>query len=362
MVGRKGSLTKSSTTKDKVIDKKIAIVCDTHFGVRKGSQFFHDYFQQFYEGTFFQYLDSHSIDTVVHVGDCFDSRKAIDYWSLEWAKRVFFNPLRERGIQLHLLVGNHDSFYKNTLDINSPSLNLREYDNVHVYDRPQTISVKDTQLFMVPWICEDNAQEFTEQLDASSADICFGHLELAGFYANKDYKCDHGTDPKVFDKFSSVFSGHFHKKSKKGNITYLGNTYQIYWNDEGETRGFHTLDLATDELEFIANPKNMFHKIYYKNETVLEYHQYKDTYVKLIVEDQMTPIQLSNVVDNLYKWGCYDVKVIENVNIDVDEDVEVESEDTLTTLTNYVKAMDDTINKQNLIDIFKSLYVESQEV
>ena len=49
------------------------------------------------------------------------------------------------------------------------------------------------------------AEEFTRQLDATSASVCMGHLELAGFYANKDYKCEHGTDPKHFSKFDRVF-------------------------------------------------------------------------------------------------------------------------------------------------------------
>ena len=55
--------------------------------------------------------------------------------------------------------------------------------------------------------------------------------------------------------------------------------------------------------------------------------------------------------------------MIENIDISIDDDVEVESEDTLTTLTNYVNSMEeDSINKENLVNIFKSLYVEAQEV
>ncbi len=340
----------------------IAIITDTHFGCRKGSQIFHNYFQEFYENTFFPYLDSKSITTVVHCGDIFDVRKGIDYWSLDWAKTHFFNPLRDRGIELHLIVGNHDIFYRNSLNINAPRLNLAEYDNITIYDRPQTATINGTQCFMVPWICEDNADQFMAELDATSADVCFGHLELAGFYANKDYKCDHGTDPNHFSKFKRVFSGHFHKKSTKGNITYLGNSYQMYWNDEGETRGFHTYNLETNKLKQVKNPLSMFHKFYVKSDDDIEYEKYKNTFVKLIIEDQLTPVQISNMVDRFYEQSCHDVKVIESVNIDIDDDVEVEAEDTLTTLTNYVNSMDDSVSKQNLIGIFKSLYVEAQEV
>ena len=240
-----------------MVEHKVAILTDTHFGVRKGSQILHDYFEKFYRDTFFPAIDAAGIDTVIHLGDVFDVRKGIDYWSLDWAKRVFFDPLFERGIKLHVIVGNHDIFYKQSLKINAPGLNLAEYTNVITYAEPQTIRIKDTDIFMVPWICEDNAQEFTTQRDNSKAKVAMGHLELAGFYANKDYQCQHGTDAKVFSQFDTVFSGHFHKKSTAGNITYLGNTYQLYWNDEGETRGFHIYDLKSGDLEFIENTNKM---------------------------------------------------------------------------------------------------------
>lgn len=343
-------------------DNKVALLTDTHFGARKGSELFHNYFKEFYDKTFFKYLDDNNIKTVIHLGDCFDVRKSIDYFSLNWAKTNFFTPLKERGIDLHLIIGNHDIFYKNSLSLNAPTLNLAEYDNISIYDSPQTASICGRQIFMTPWICEDNAEEFIEQIKVTDASICMGHLELTGFYANKDYKCEHGTDPKNFDRFDQVFSGHFHKKSSKGNVTYLGNTYQMYWNDEGETRGFHTLDLKTNELEFVPNPTSMFHKIYCKSGQLINPTKYSNCFIKLIVEEGVSPIQTSNLVDSLYNGGCHDVKVIENMNLDIHEDVDVDMEDTLTTLTNYVKAMDDGLNKNNIMNIFKSLYIEAQEV
>ncbi len=343
---------------------KVAIITDTHFGVRKGSQIFHDYFEKFYTDTFFPTLDERGITSVLHLGDVFDVRKGIDYWSLDWARRVFFSPLNQRGIDTHILVGNHDIFYKNTLRINSPQLNLMEYDNISLYDRPQTAVIDGREVFMVPWICEDNATEFASACKTTDATICMGHLELAGFYANKEYKCNHGTDPKVFNQFDTVFSGHFHRKSTQGNITYLGNPYQMYWNDVDETRGFHIWDTETDEIEFIANPTPMFHKIYYdeSKSQLFNPNRYKDSYIKIIVEGTSTPKRLTSFVDKLYQVGIHDIKVIEQINFDVDDDVEVEGEDTLTTLTNYVMAMDEQVDKSSVIQIFKSLYVEAQEV
>ena len=346
------------------MSNKVALITDTHFGVRKGSQIFHDYFERFYADTFFPTLEQRGIRTCIHLGDVFDVRKGIDYWSLDWAKRVFFDPLDMRGIDTHIIVGNHDIFYRTSLKLNSVQLNLKEYTNLSVYNRPETATIQGTEVFMVPWICDDNAEQFVSERDKTDAQICMGHLELAGFYANKDYQCQHGTDPKAFGKFDTVFSGHFHKKSTRSNITYLGNPYQLYWNDLDEERGFHIYDLDTGELEFIPNPTSMFHKVFYNESKTKLFNpnKFKDSYIKIVVEDKSTPKKLSSFVDNLYRVGVHDIKIIEQFSLEVDDDVEVEGEDTLTTLTNYVNAMDDNINKTSIIEIFKSLYVEAQEV
>ena len=342
---------------------RVAIITDTHFGIKKGSQIFHDYFEKFYQEVFFPTLDKENIKTVIHLGDCFDVRKGIDYWSLDWAKRVFFDPLQDRGIQVHIVVGNHDIFYKNTLKINAPGLNLNEYENVTCYSSPQDVCLENENVFLIPWICEDNAEEFIEAMAASKASVAMGHLEIAGFYANQNYQCQHGTDARVFEQFSKVFSGHFHKKNSNGNITYLGNPYQLYWNDEGDTRGFHLFDLGTEELEFIENPYQMYGKIYYNEDEskLFNPHKFENKYIKLIVE-KSTPRKLSKLVDSLYQVGIHDLKIIENFDVTLEDDVEVEAEDTLTTLTNYVNALEEDVDKGNLIEIFKSLYVEAQEV
>ena len=149
---------------------------------------------------FFPTLLERGIRTCLHLGDIFDVRKGIDYWSLDWSKRVFFDRLRQEGIDTHLIVGNHDIFYKENTSINSPVLNLREYENISIIGRPQTIQIHDTLCFMVPWICPGNAEDFVAELESTDARICMGHLEVTGFYANQQYQCQHGTDPKVFGK------------------------------------------------------------------------------------------------------------------------------------------------------------------
>ena len=44
---------------------KIAIITDQHFGCRKNSKHFHDYFLKFYNDTFFPTLEKEGITTVI---------------------------------------------------------------------------------------------------------------------------------------------------------------------------------------------------------------------------------------------------------------------------------------------------------
>lgn len=340
----------------------VGIITDSHYGCRKSSRHFHSYFEKFYKDIFFPELDKRNIKILFHLGDCFDVRKGIDYWALMWSKRVFFDPLVERGIQLHMLVGNHDAYHKNTLSINSLESNLSEYSNITYYDSPQTIVVKNKQIFMVPWICEDNADQFIEENEKSKAKLCFGHLELVGFYANQNYQCTTGIDSNLFSKYEQVFSGHFHKKSVSHNVTYLGNPYQLYWNDEGDTRGFHIFDMSSSRLEFCANPYAMFYKLDYEEGQKIKFEDYSGAYVKVIANGKTDPKKLHQFVQKLNDANVYDVKVIENYADVVIGDIEIRAEDTLKTCENYIDAMGDEVNKENLITILKNLYLEASRI
>ena len=105
---------------------KIAIITDQHFGARKGSALFHDYFLKFYNDVFFPTLEKEGITTIVDMGDTFDNRRGIDFLALDWAKENYFNRLRDMNIKVHTIVGNHTAYYKNTNEVNTIQLLLKE--------------------------------------------------------------------------------------------------------------------------------------------------------------------------------------------------------------------------------------------
>ena len=135
---------------------KIAIITDQHFGARKNSKLFHDYFLKFYDEIFFPTLQEEGITTIVDMGDTFDSRKGIDFSALSWAKNNYYDRLQSMGVKVHTIVGNHTAYYKNTNEVNAVDLLLREYDNVEVYSQCSEILLDKLKVLLIPWINAEN--------------------------------------------------------------------------------------------------------------------------------------------------------------------------------------------------------------
>lgn len=338
---------------------KILLITDQHFGARNDSQAYVNKYQKFYSKTVLPYIDKHKITNVIALGDTFDRRKGINYNSLEAAKKMWFDPLRERDVKMHMLVGNHDIYYKNTLRINSPQLLLGDYDNISVVDDPRELSIGGCSILLLPWICDDNRSRSLDAIESSSASVCLGHLELNSFEPIPGYTMEHGDDPSMFSKFDLVCSGHFHHRSKKGNVVYLGNPYQMFWNDYGCDRGFNVLNTDTKKLTFVKNPNSMFHKIYYRDSetATIDYKNLEGSYVKLIVEKKQDQVLFDKTLKKINDSGIVDLKIIEDTFVHLDDvDEDLEQEDTLSILHNCVKEID---NKEEVFGILKSLYVEA---
>ena len=343
---------------------KVAILTDTHYGARKGSNHLHDYFELFYANVFFPALEEHGVTTVIHMGDAFDSRKSIDYQSLEWAKRVVFEPLR--GYETHMIVGNHDCYYKNTNNVNSPDLLLKTYPNIKTYSSPTNTQVGGIDVTFIPWICSENYDETMKVIQKSKAKIAMGHLELQGFRVNQNLLMeDHGLDPDIFAKFQKVFSGHYHTRSDNGSIFYLGNTYEMYWSDVNDVRGFHIFDTETLEHTPINNPYKLFYNIYYEDTPYQTFNteEYKNKLVKLIVRKKTKPKSFEIFVDKLYSSGVQDLKIVENFSIPENEEFEVdEEENTISILNRYIEDSEVSFDKTIVKGILQEIYQKACEV
>jgi len=349
---------------------KIAIITDQHFGARNDSAHFLDYYEKFYKETFFPMIDSEGVDTVLILGDTFDRRKYVNFFTLKRAKEMFFDGLSERGLDVHMLAGNHDTYFKNTNDVNSVDLLLREYGNINVIDDPTEIYVGPHKICMMPWICPENFDDSMQMLKKTDAPICMGHFEIAGFAMHRGMPSEEGLNRSLFNKFEYTFSGHYHHKSDSDGIYYLGNPYELTWQDYNDPRGFHLFDLDKRELTFIHNPNVMFHRLVYDDKvssisdvlsTSLE--DYKNKYVKVVVVNKANPYLFDQYMNKLYDVNPADITIVEDaldLTDEAEDDKIDEAEDTITIINKYVDALqNDGIDNTKLKNMMRELYVEA---
>ena len=345
---------------------KIAIITDQHFGARKNSKLFHDYFLKSYEDIFFPTLIKEGITTIVDMGDTFDSRKGVDFVSLEWAKNNYYDKLAELGITIHTIIGNHTAYYKNTNDLTGVGLFLREYDNIKIYSEAEEVRIDKTKFLFVPWINSENQEKTFEVIEESDSPCVMGHLELNGFMATRGHFMEHGMDAHVFDKFDKVYSGHYHMRSNKENVFYLGNPYEMYWNDVNDrNRGFHLFDTDTLVHTPVNNPYQMFHNLYYEDtpHQMLDITKYDKKILKVIVRKKSDPKQFEKYIDKLYSSNLAELKIVENFDFTEGEEFEAdESEDTISLLNRYIQESEVDLDKSVITEILQDVYKEACEV
>ena len=242
---------------------KVAILGDLHFGASGDSARMHAYQKRFFEECLFPTLKERNVEHIFQLGDVFDRRKFINYYTMAMSYQNFFHPLEKNGLRMITIVGNHDMFWKDDMSINSHSLLLSDYKNIQSISKPTVINVKGCRFAFVPWICKSNQAEVTEFLKNCNADVCMGHFEIEGFSMNKGSAPGSGLSPKVFERFDHTFSGHYHTHSIQDNIIYTGTPYELTWIDADDPKCFFIYDTDARTYEKIINPFTLFENLWY---------------------------------------------------------------------------------------------------
>ena len=351
---------------------KVALITDLHFGARQDNLAFDNYFRKFYTEVFFPELEKRDIKVIFDLGDTFDRRKYINFNTLNSCKEYFFDEIAKRGMDLHMIPGNHDTYFKNTNAVNSPELLVsKEYENLYLYQEPEEVNIDGTNILMMPWICGENYERSINKIENTNAGICFGHFEFEGYDMLPGMVNTHGMDPSIFSNFELVVSGHFHHRHTRGNITYMGNPYEITWSDYGDTRGFAIFDTTSRELQYINNPLRLFHKIYYDDSipekcvaNSYDVSKLSGCAVKLIVTKKTDFAKFDNFVDSIYNVNPIEFKILEDFTEFEEEAIgdDIDLEDTMTLLKEYVENVTTDLDKDRIKSLLQALYVEAQDV
>ena len=344
---------------------KVAIITDQHFGFKKGSKLYLDYFQKFYDEVFFPKIEKLGITTVLDLGDTFDNRKGVDLYSLEWAKTSYFDRLADLNIDLISIVGNHTAYYKNTNEINTNNLLLREYDNITLLSETTELEIGGQPILFIPWINQENSERTYKKIKESKCKVAMGHLELNGFVATHGHTMEHGADFDCYNKFKQVFSGHYHTRSNNGRIYYLGNPYEMFWNDVNDKRGFHIWDTETLKLKTIDNP-NALYKIINYNDTprqLTKFGDYTNKIVKVVVRQKSDEKEYDRFMDALTNANPHDIKIVERTDhLVFDGEIYNQTEDTITLLDSYIDDLETDLSKNRIKGLMKEIYQAACEL
>ena len=351
---------------------KIAILNDTHFGVRNDSEAFRNYQLRFYNEIFFPYLEKNNIKTLIHLGDVVDRRKFINHQTASIFRKEFFDRLWKQKIDTHIIIGNHDTYFKNTNEVNAIDNLYTSFDGINepfIYTRPKIVEFDGVPILFMPWICDDTKEESIHMLNTAKADLCFGHLEIKGIEMQNGVVNEHGNEKAEFNRFEKVVSGHFHKHTDDGHIFYCGAQYEMTWSDYQDPKGFHIFDTETREMERIWNPLTIHKKIIYddkkKDYNNFDLQPYDNHFIKLIVLNKTDDEQFDKFVERLYnEIIVHDLNIIEDysdIKASVRDDIVEMGEDTVTFLNNYVDQLETDVNKTKLKEYLKSFYIEAND-
>lgn len=346
---------------------KIAVLNDTHCGIRNSSEVFLDNAEKFYNEVFFPECEKQDIKQILHLGDYYDHRKFVNFKALNHNRRVFLDQLRKRGMSMDIIPGNHDTYYKNTNELNSLKECLGHYMNeVNIVMEPKVMKYGSLNIGLVPWICNDNYEQCMNFIKDCKADWIGAHLELKGFEMMRGLTNTHGMSPDIFKRFEMVLTGHYHVGSKKDNIWYLGSQMEFFWSDAHDPKFFHIIDTETRQVEKIRNNNTLFEKVVYNDEEI-DYNNYnKDLskkFVKVVVANKTDPFTFDRFIDYIQNQDIYELKIAENFNEFVGANVDDEDmnfEDTAEIVDTYIDAVDTDLDKDKIKVQMRELMTEAQ--
>ena len=359
---------------------KIAILGDLHFGARNDNSVILDSLCDFLNLQFFPEVKRLGIDTIIQVGDVFDRRKYINFNTYHKFKQVFLDQIKKNNLKCIIGLGNHDTYWRNTSELNSVDVLLKEYSKecgVEYYANP--IDFPELDLALVPWINDDNrdiTMAFMNDLPSSRTVV--GHFELNGFMLLGGLVQKDGLDPACLSRFAKVISGHYHIRQQQNNIWYVGTPIEISWSDFGNQKCYHFYDTDTKNLQAVPNPDHTFVEFRYNDTTNAEavqnilsdtaelFAKFSKKYVRVIIEQRTQAILFDSLISGIESTSpehlaIFDEGIEKRIAQDnMNSEVVRGDGSPITILQNYAQtAIADDSSRDKVMSILSTIYNEA---
>ena len=266
---------------------KFLMFTDPHIGKQDDNSIWYKSFENFITEIETKCKEE-NINTIVILGDVFDDRKKISQ-KAEHTVLNFLKRFNQQNIRVIMLAGNHDIFYQDRPFPNWLT-KFKHLDNI--------ITIEEKPYF------EKNCVFIPSGAPIEiwkGIDCVFGHFAISGFLMNNKKLCE--LAPLSIDDFYhyNVFSGHFHKKSKIGNVFYIGSAYQMDFNDVGDDRGYYIFNRGkVSFFPFTNTPK--FVKLYGDK---IDFDNITGNFIKIIFNKDLGAIQSRKLIEKIEAKGRF---------------------------------------------------------
>lgn len=348
------------------MNNKIALFTDIHFGIHQNSKEWIKITFQWLQ-TFKKYCLDNNIKEIIFCGDFFNPRDVVSWSTIDYGKKCI-DYLR-KDFKLHLLVGNHCCFLKDSTDINSLNI-FKGLENVNIYDQPSSVTINNKQFLFIPWFeNKDKLQQVFNYFNYKF-DVIIGHFEINSFKMSGKICENNIQSDALLNKAPLIFTGHFHirqiRKYNNGEIVYIGTPFQMDYSDENDTKGFAVLDTDNMSYSFVNNTKSpVFRKIYYSwwksidNEKTREI-TIKNNFITIIIDEKLSSEELENVLTNIRIYNPRQLTVNIEILNDVKKDnIEINTINMQESFNAFISTLDFN-NKKELTNYILQKYEASK--
>ena len=221
---------------------RILITADIHCGIPGKT---HDVLWAL--RTMSNYAQQENITHIIVLGDLFHDRVSINIEVLNAVYDFFEHTPKSQ--QWICLPGNHDTFLRNSWEINS----IRPLGKLlKAIDSKTSFLYNKQRFWVLPFIHnEDKYMMELKQIKAKKDDILLTHIGVNGAILNSCFLMQYW-NVVTFQQtvFKRIFTGHFHCHQDLNNVHYPGSPISFRFDDGMEPHGFLTYDIADDVVQF----------------------------------------------------------------------------------------------------------------
>lgn len=271
---------------------KLLLTCDLHNKKGLTSRLILDYLDYLQD-----YYHKNNIDKIVIMGDIFNKNSNI--------KTEIFVPfflkfleMKESGVEFIFIIGNHDVYnkdYDTLIDTFSPlGKVVKGYEEIDLDGK------------VGGFLSYTNREE--DLPTSKEAQWLFTHLSIANFSFDNSYHATekHAFKEELFEDYSLVFTGHFHRHQYRKNIVYVGSPIQLYRGEINQDKGFVIFDTDSEKWEFVEyNEAPKYIEVYSKDIKNIKNLDIKGNFAVVYIDEKIQDFAKLRYI--LYEIGAVDV-------------------------------------------------------